>query len=95
MEWPIVVLKFQEYSQDGKHPMVVVLSHDPKSRLDMRHHHHSHIHLFGHKLDDYIPNNIRAIDVGVDNCNYAPISLESVMDRMLSIPFDGFKNHNV
>lgn len=59
----------------------IVLFHYPIARWDCRF--HGSIHLFGHTHGTYEPpKGDLAIDVGVDNNNYTPISYSDVIDKI-------------
>jgi len=76
---PLVTLELPEYS-NGQHPQALVLCHYPLARWDRSHygswHLHGHCHGNYHALDGFI------FDVGVDNCNFEPISLGDVVSQM-------------
>jgi calcineurin-like phosphoesterase family protein len=68
----------------------VVLCHFPILSWESKHHGWYHFHGHSHgsikkypqDAGDYHKGCDRILDVGVDNCNYEPISLQEAMDRV-------------
>jgi calcineurin-like phosphoesterase family protein len=67
-----------------------VLCHYPMVSWNKAHYgsYHLHGHCHGKLLDD---DNIRRTDVGVDCCNYAPISIEEVIAKLSPRNFAKYK----
>lgn len=70
------VTNYHELRVDDK---MFVLSHYPFARWNKGH--HGSFMLHGHEHGSYKTYG-RILDVGVDNCNYAPITLDEVVDKL-------------
>ena len=75
---PLVSLEFPELSS-GKYSQVIVLCHYPLARWDRRH--YGSWHLFGHCHGRFEDMGL-AYDVGVDNNDFYPVSLDQVVEIM-------------
>lgn len=75
---PIFILEFPELS-DGEYPQVIVLCHYPLARWDRCH--YGSWHLFGH-CHGRFENLGLSYDVGVDNNDFYPVSLDQVVEIM-------------
>ena len=75
LEPPIVVL--QLLRKINKHHQTITLCHFAMTVWPQSH--YGSLHAFGHSHGRYKPNN-RSIDVGVDCWNYAPVSLDTIVE---------------
>ncbi len=79
---PMAVLEFPEYGGSG-FSQAVVLCHYPLAQWDRKHYGSWHLH--GHSHGKYIyPENDFAYDVGVDNNNFKPVSIDYIANIMRS-----------
>jgi len=78
---PMVVLEFPEIKV-GKRPQVVVLCHYPLAEWDRKHYGSWHLH--GHSHERLTAPGL-IMDVGVDNQQFRPVSLETVKAHMTFI----------
>lgn len=77
---PMVVLEFSEYGSNG-YDQAVVLCHYPIAQWDRKHYGSWHLH--GHSHGNYVyPENTFAYDVGVDNNEFKPVSLDNIVITM-------------
>lgn len=67
-----------------------VLSHYPFARWNKGH--HGAFMLHGHEHGSYKTHG-RIMDVGVDNCNYEPITLDEVVDKLKYKPYTAHHSH--
>jgi len=79
MEPPIVVLRLLH--KTNKHHQTLTLCHFAMTVWPQSH--YGSLHAFGHSHGRYKPNN-RSIDVGVDCWNYAPVSLDAIVEILES-----------
>lgn len=64
---------------DGRHPLTITLCHYPFATWDRKHYGGWHLH--GHSHGNYTGEGY-ILDVGVDNHNFYPISLATVLENM-------------
>lgn len=82
---PMEVLKVEETNN------IIVLSHYPIAEWERKHYGAYHVH--GHSHSKYIyPSGTLALDVGIDNCNYYPISLSELILIFERIKSEAYKN---
>lgn len=80
---PIEVLEVPQLG-DGKYPLAITLCHYPMAEWDRAHHGSWHLH--GHSHGKYRYNNgEKALDVGVDNWDFAPVQFIDVQYRLRAI----------
>ena len=81
LENPLVVLDYPGLG-DGKYPLGVTLCHYPLAVWDRKHYGAWHLH--GHSHGTYHADG-KIIDVGVDNWDFTPVSLEEIIERMAAL----------
>jgi len=79
---PMHVLDFSEYSLDGIHSRRLSLSHYPLRVWDVQHYGGWHAHGHTHRDLDW-PEGSLVKHVGVDTCNFTPVSMDAFAEEML------------
>jgi calcineurin-like phosphoesterase family protein len=82
---PMAAIEIPMLGKDG-HPLAITLCHYPLAEWDRKHYGAWHLHGHSHgkhqgDLSEFM------LDVGVDNTNYRPISLDVVLDIMVERGF--------
>ena len=91
---PMYVLNLPEYSPDGVHSRRLTLSHYPLRVWDVQHYGGWHAHGHTHRNLDW-PAGSLVKHVGVDTCNFTPISIKAFAKEMLEIEDKGVVNEGV
>lgn len=81
LESTLVSLTYSQLSQT-KYPQVIVLCHYAMRVWDRSH--YGAWHLYGHSHGT-LPGIGKSFDVGVDNWNYTPVSLDQITEKMNTI----------
>lgn len=78
----IGLIEVHHYLEIKFNKIPIVLSHYPFYSWNNKS--HGSCHLFGHCHATYKPQNMRCIDVGVDNIGYEPLTIQKAVDLCIT-----------